>query len=68
MRPQRPFRWGVFQADLNPTKGSEQQGVCPVLVISDEDFNEAMPIVTVLPLTSREANRKLYPGEVLVRA
>jgi len=56
------YRWAVYQAGLDPTRGSEQRGAWPVLVVSDEEFNQAMPNVTVLPLTSTE--RELYPAEV----
>ena len=38
-----------------------------MLAVSGEDFNEVMKVVTVLPLTSRKAGRKLYVGEVLIR-
>ena len=60
------YRWGVFRADLDPVVGSEQGGERPVLVISSEDFNQAMPIVTVLPLTSLRPGRRVYPNEVLL--
>lgn len=55
------FRWAVYLADLDPTRGSEQRGIRPVLVVSHEEFNQAMPNVTVLPLTT--ADRDLYPAE-----
>jgi mRNA interferase MazF len=35
-----------------------------VLVVSNEEFNQAMPNVTVLPLTSTK--RRLYPSEILL--
>jgi len=58
------FQWGVFEAVLDPVKGAEQKGTRPVLVISNEEFNQAMPNVTVLPLTSTK--RRLYPSETLL--
>jgi len=60
------YKWTIFFADLNPVKGSEQRGRRPVLVISDEVFNRAMPIVTILPITSLKKGRKVYPNEVLL--
>jgi mRNA interferase MazF len=60
------FRWSVFEADLDPVTGSEQKGIRPVLVISNEEFNRAMPNITVLPLTSTK--RRLYPSEVFLPA
>lgn len=56
------FQWGVFLADLNPTLGSEQRGTRPVLVVSSELFNQILPAITVLPLTSTK--RRIYPAEV----
>lgn len=62
--PEIPFRWSLFDAYLDPVRGSEQRGRRPVLVVSNEDFNQAMPNLTVLPLTS--AQRELYPSEVML--
>lgn len=60
------FQWGIFWADLEPTKGSEQAGTRPVLVISAEEVNQALPIVTILSLTSVKPGRKVYPIETLL--
>ena len=58
------FQWAVMEADLDLTAGAEQKGVRPVLIVSNEEFNQTMPNVTVLPLTSTQ--RRLYPSEVLL--
>ena len=58
----RRFQWAVIEADLDPAVGSEQSGIRPVLVISNEDFNRALRVITVAPLTSTQ--RPLYPSEV----
>ena len=60
------MRWGIFRADLGIGEGSEQAGQRPVLVISNDGFNKVMPVVTILPLTSLKAGRRLYPAEVLL--
>jgi len=52
------YKWRIFIANLNPVKGSEQRGNRPVLVISDEDFNQVMPVITILPITSLKQGRK----------
>jgi mRNA interferase MazF len=57
-------QWDVVEANLDPVRGSEQQSRRPVLVVSNDDFNRAVPNVTVLPLTS--TRRRLYPSEVLL--
>jgi mRNA interferase MazF len=58
------FQWAVFETNLDPVTGAEQKGRRPVLVVSNEEFNQAMPNVTVLPLTSTK--RRLYPSEILL--
>ena len=61
-----PPRWAVVYADLDPVVGSEQRGTRPVLVVSNDQFNDATQNVTVLPLTSTQ--RRLYPAEVRLPA
>ena len=58
------FQWAVMEANLDPVAGAEQKGTRPVLIVSNEEFNQAMPNVTVLPLTSTK--RRLYPSEVFL--
>jgi mRNA interferase MazF len=60
------FQWAVYEANLDPVAGSEQSGIRPILIVSNEEFNQAMPNVTVLPLTSTK--RRLYPSEVFLPA
>jgi mRNA interferase MazF len=54
------LQWAVVEADLDPVVGSEQSGRRPVLVVSNEEFNQAIPNLTILPLTS--TRRRLYPS------
>ena len=58
------LQWSIFEANLNPVIGAEQKGTRPVLIVSNEEYNQAMPNVTVLPLTTTQ--RRLYPSEVLL--
>ena len=60
------FRWHVFLANLDPVIGSEQGKTRPVLVISEDQINQILPVVNVLPITSRKVGRKVYPNEVLI--
>lgn len=55
----------VWFADLNPTKGSEQSGKRPVVIVSGNTLNDALPIVIVVPITSKI---KSYPTCVLLLA
>ena len=63
-----PRRGDVFAARLAPTIGSEQAGTRPVVVVSNDDFNDALPLVTIVPLTNYRAGRLLYPSESIVAA
>lgn len=60
------YQWGIYWADLEPTRGSEQAGTRPVLVISAEEVNQALPIVTIMSLTRLKPGRKIYPIEALL--
>jgi len=60
------YRWHIFLANLDPVLGSEQGKTRPVLVISDEEINKILPVVNVLPITSKKPGRKIYPNEVLI--
>lgn len=63
------YQWTIFLASLDPTTGSEQAGRRPVLVVSRERLNQLLPVVNVLPLTSRKSHaRTIYPNEVLLPA
>ena len=63
-------QWELYSADLNPSVGREQGGESrPVLVVSNDGFNAAFDVVTVLPLTKLEGKkRRVYPFEVLLPA
>lgn len=50
-------RYGIYLADLNPTRGAEMSKTRPVLVISDNEMNAALQTVVVCPLTTA-----LHPG------
>ena len=51
-RPQF-FRGEIWEADLNPTRGREQAGLRPVLIVSDDQFNLGpLDMAIVAPLTS----------------
>ena len=60
------FQWAVYEANLDLVTGAEQKGSRPVLIVSNEEFNQAMPNISVLPLTSTQC--RLYPSEVLLPA
>jgi mRNA interferase MazF len=51
----------VWYANLNPSKGSEQAGLSPVVIISGNLLNEHLPVVIVMPLTTKIKNYKGNP-------
>lgn len=62
------YQWGIFWADLDPSKGFQQASHRPALVISAEEVNQALPIVSVLSLTSVKPGRNVYPTETFLEA
>ena len=59
-------KWHIYQANLEPVLGSEQGKTRPVLIISEDDINDLLNCVNVLPITSRKPTRQIYPNEVLL--
>lgn len=61
-----PIQWSIFTIDLDsrPKKGGRIKR--PVLVVSRESANQALPVVTVLPLTDFKSGRRIYPNEVVL--
>jgi mRNA interferase MazF len=49
----RVLRGEIYWADLDPSRGREQAGKRPVLVISHDVFNERSGTVIAMALTSR---------------
>lgn len=60
------YRWKIFLAELNPVRGSEQGKTRPVIVISNEEMNNILPVLNVLPITSKKESRKVYINEVFL--
>lgn len=45
-------RYGIFLANLDPTRGAEIAKVRPVVVVSQDEMNRHLDTVVVCPLTS----------------
>lgn len=63
-------QWDAFVADLEYPAGSEQgRARRPVIVVSNDGFNAAFPVVSVVPLTKAAGKRRrVYPFEVVIPA
>lgn len=59
-------RWEIWLANLEPVLGSEQGRTRPALVLSSSSLNQILPVVNVLPVTSRKNNRRIYPNETVI--
>ncbi|MFT4833257.1 MAG: mRNA interferase MazF [Marinoscillum sp.] len=54
----------IWYAELNPTKGSEQAGFRPVVILSGNMMNELLNVVIVCPLTTKIKN---YKGNIVLQ-
>ena len=47
-------KWGIYRANLDPTIGSEQGKSRPVLIISENEINDLINTVNVIPITNEK--------------
>jgi mRNA interferase MazF len=64
----KALKWEIYKANLDPILGSEQGNARPVIIISENYSNDILPVVSVLPITTRKANRNIYPTETILKA
>ncbi len=60
-------RGDIVLVELDPTKGSEQRGTRPCLVVQNNIGNKNAPTTIIVPFTTA-FDTDLYPFEVLVTA
>lgn len=63
----RILRGDIFWADLDPVRGREQAGRRPILVLSQDVFNERSDTVIAIALTSQEPTAG-YPLSLRIRS
>lgn len=61
------MRGDVYLADLNPSRGSEQAGIRPVIVVQRNTLDRFTTTVVVVPLTSNYKRARI-PGTVIIAA
>jgi mRNA interferase MazF len=54
----------IWRCNLDPTKGSEQAGFRPVVIVSGNLMNQYLNVVIVMPLTTKVRNNK---GDVVLQ-
>ena len=60
-------RGDVFYAELNPVVGSEQGGIRPVLIISNDIGNSHSPTVIIAAITGRTQTKAKLPTHTEVK-
>ncbi|MGB9975988.1 type II toxin-antitoxin system PemK/MazF family toxin [Thermovenabulum sp.] len=56
-----PKRGEIWLVDLNPTRGREQHGIRPAVIISVDEFNSCpADLVIVVPITPKNKNIPLH--------
>ena len=58
-------RGEFFLANLEPTKGSEQGGIRPVLIIQNDTSNTYSPVTIIAAITSKIFDKE-YPTNVFI--
>ena len=58
-------RGQIYYADLSPVIGSEQGGLRPVLIVSNDIGNKHAPIVIAAAITSK-IHKKRLPTQVII--
>ncbi len=61
LRDYIPERGDICWIDFSPSRGHEQEGLRPGLIISSKSFNKRIGLAMVVPITSK---KKGYPFEV----
>ncbi|MCA9873106.1 MAG: type II toxin-antitoxin system PemK/MazF family toxin [Anaerolineales bacterium] len=61
-------RGDVFDAQLNPTEGSEQAGIRPVIIVSRDAINQYSSVIVVVPVTSADNMKRSYPNNLFIQA
>jgi mRNA interferase MazF len=64
----RILRGEIYWADLDPTKGREQAGQRPVLILSQEIFNERSGTVIAMALTSQPQKGRISSHVRIIRS
>ncbi|MDR9894842.1 type II toxin-antitoxin system PemK/MazF family toxin [Aetokthonos hydrillicola Thurmond2011] len=59
-------RGEVYDACLEPAQGSEQGGTRPVIIVSRDVINVSSPVVLVVPCTTYQSGKRVYPTQVLI--
>jgi len=62
-----PRRGQIYWVDFSPTRGSEQDGHRPAVIVSNDVANQHGSVVVAVPMTKNTANER-FPQNVLLPA
>lgn len=54
----------IYYANLDPTIGSEQGGIRPVIILQNNQGNKCSPTVLIAPLTKKDNNKTKIPTHI----
>jgi len=54
----------IINVNLNPTKGSETGNVRPCIIVTNDTYNERVPVIQVVPVTSWTDKKSLIKTNV----
>jgi len=60
MTNEKPKQGNILKLNLDPTKGHEQAGHRPVLVVNNASFSQASNMIVVCPITNTDRNNPLH--------
>ncbi|MGH1394703.1 MAG: type II toxin-antitoxin system PemK/MazF family toxin [Trichormus sp.] len=60
-------RGEVYDARLEPSEGSEQGGIRPVIIVSRDVINASSPVVLAVPCTTYRTTKRVFPTQVLIK-
>lgn len=61
-------RGEIYDVRLDPTEGSEQGGIRPVIIVSRDVINDRSSVVLAVPCTTYRSGKRVYPTQVLITA
>lgn len=58
----------VIDVDLNPTKGSETSKVRPCVIVTNNIYNERVPVIQVVPITAWNSKKGQIKTNIAITA
>lgn len=60
------FQFEIWLIDLNPTRGSEQKGERPCIILQTNASGDYSSTTIIAPFTTKKLN-KIYPYEIVIK-